>query len=145
MKKKRLQAIREILSSQQIGSQEELLRILSLKGFSVTQATLSRDIRELQVARRPSRDGAGYIYTLDNMTPVLPITDSRLKILSLEFSGQLAVAKTRPANASSVAAEIDALEFPGILGTIAGDDTILVILRENVAREKIERVLKPMR
>ena len=141
MKQKRLQAIREILSSQQVGSQEDLLHILSEKGFSVTQATLSRDIRELHVAKRPNRSGTGYMYTIDGPAPAAIVTDNRTKILSLEFSGQLAVAKTFPANASPVAAEIDAMALPEIAGTIAGDDTILIILREGASREKVEQTL----
>ena len=141
MKEKRLQEIREVLTSKQIGSQEELLHILSERGYPVTQATLSRDMRELQVVKRPDRKGDRYIYTLDVTLSDMSAIDNRQKIVSLEFSGQLAVAKTYPANASPVAAEIDAMALPEIAGTIAGDDTILIILREGVSRSKVERAL----
>ena len=142
MKEQRLQAIHEILTSQQVGSQDELQQLLSAKGFSVTQATLSRDIRALRVAKRPTRDG-GYVYVPENPAQVVPGSGKGL-VESLEFSGQLAVLKTRPGYAAAVASEIDKHSPREICGTIAGDDTILIIPREGVSREEIKAVLKPM-
>ena len=142
MKEQRLQAIHKILTTQQVGNQDELQRMLSEKGYSVTQATLSRDMRRLQVVKRPARDG-GYVYVLDNPSQEV-LGGSKGQIKSLEFSGQLVVLKTRPGYAAAIASEIDNHSPREICGTIAGDDTILIIPREGISRDEIKKVLKPM-
>ena len=142
MKEQRLQAIHEILTSRQVGGQEELQCLLSEKGYSVTQATLSRDMRELEVVKRPAK-GGGYVYVLDNPSREV-LNMGKGQIESLEFSGHLAVVKTRPGYAAAIASEIDNHSPHEICGTIAGDDTILIIPREGISREEIKKVLKPM-
>ncbi len=149
MKKKRnrLQIISEILRSSVIGSQEELLKVLAERNCEITQATLSRDLKLLKVAKTPLANGA-YKYVLPSFNkPVLPKTPEHTPlsfgaVLSIDFSGVLAVVKTKPGYASAIAWDIDnnATEF--ILGTIAGDDTILIIPRDGVSREEIIQVLK---
>ena len=141
MKKERLSVIKELVSTRQVGSQEELLRLLEERGFTVTQATLSRDIRRLQIVKRPNQSG-GYIYAVDH-TPVVQPTAAPITG-TIEFSGQLAVVKTRPGYAAAIASEIDRSAHEVVLGTIAGDDTVLVIPREGVSREALRRVIKPM-
>lgn len=142
----RLEAIKELIESHVIGNQEELLHHLSNDGFILTQATLSRDLKKLKVSKAPGLNG-NYHY-------VLPIEESeRLRSLStmketiqkggisIEFSGQLAVMKTRPGYASAIAWDIDTNAPDEILGTIAGDDTVLLILRERVTRNQVIKVL----
>jgi len=145
-KRERLGIISEILRMQVIGSQEELLDILRTKGYDVTQATLSRDLKVLKVAKTPLSNGA-YKYVLPPQ--IKPISDelnahnftSHGAVLNLEFSGQLAVLKTKPGYASAIAWDIDNRSNDEVLGTIAGDDTILLIPREGVTRADITKMI----
>ena len=145
-KRERLGIISEILRMQVIGSQEELLDILRAKGYDVTQATLSRDLKVLKVAKTPLSNGA-YKYVLPPQ--IKPISDelnahnftSHGAVLNLEFSGQLAVVKTKPGYASAIAWDIDNRSNDEVLGTIAGDDTILLIPREGVTRADITKMI----
>ena len=145
-KRERLGIISEILRMQVIGSQEELLDILRAKGYDVTQATLSRDLKVLKVAKTPLSNGA-YKYVLPPQ--IKPISDelnahnftSHGAVLNLEFSGQLAVLKTKPGYASAIAWDIDNRSNDEVLGTIAGDDTILLIPREGVTRAEITKMI----
>lgn len=144
-KRSRLQVISEILRSTVVGSQEELLQLLVERECEVTQATLSRDLKLLKVAKTPLSNGA-YKYVLPSYNKPLNIgTYGTLQahgaLISLEFSGQLAVVKTKPGYASAIAWDIDNKADDKVLGTIAGDDTILIIPREGVAREEIYEVL----
>jgi transcriptional regulator of arginine metabolism len=145
-KRNRLQIISEILRSSVVGSQEELLKILLDKQCEVTQATLSRDLKLLKVAKTPLSNGA-YKYILPPANKPTPIEgtfntlQSHGAVRSIEFSGQLAVVKTKPGYASAIAWDIDNKANDEVLGTIAGDDTILVIPREGVSREDILEML----
>jgi transcriptional regulator of arginine metabolism len=145
-KRNRLQIISEILRSSVVGSQEELLKILSDKNCEVTQATLSRDLKLLKVAKTPLSNGA-YKYILPPVNKPKPVEGtynsflSHGAVLSLEFSGVLAVVKTKPGYASAIAWDIDNKATEQVLGTIAGDDTILVIPREGVTRDEILSML----
>lgn len=145
-KRNRLQVISEILRSTVVGSQEELLKILSDRQCEVTQATLSRDLKLLKVAKTPLANGT-YKYILPSYNKPLPNQGSFTSLLahgaviSIEFSGQLGVVKTKPGYASAIAWDIDNKANEHVLGTIAGDDTILVIPREGVSREDILEML----
>lgn len=141
MKEERLSVIKEIVSTRRVGSQEELLRLLGERGFTVTQATLSRDIRRLQIVKRPNKLG-GYIYVADHAAVTQPVAAPITG--TIEFSGQLAVIKTRPGYAAAIASEIDSSAHNVVLGTIAGDDTVLIVPREGVSREELKRVIQPM-
>ncbi|MCL1821695.1 MAG: ArgR family transcriptional regulator [Prolixibacteraceae bacterium] len=140
--------IRQLISSGGVHSQEKLLEGLRSRGFELTQATLSRDLKLLRVGK--IADGAdGYTYVLPDAIAglVAPKSAEQIKFLSdgfrgISFSGNLAVVKTAPGYASSIAAVIDNASLWEILGTIAGDDTILLILRESVAHQEIIAVLK---
>ena len=143
MKKKsnRLDAIKMIISSKEVGSQEELLQELNREGFELTQATLSRDLKQLKVAKAASMNGK-YVYVLPNNIMYKRSTDQSAGemlrnngFISLQFSGNIAVIRTRPGY------DIDNNEFSEILGTIAGDDTIMLVLREGVATSKIRQLL----
>lgn len=149
MKKKtsRLDTIKVIISSKEIGSQEELLQELINEGFELTQATLSRDLKQLKVAKAASMNGK-YVYVLPNDIMYKRNTDFSARdmlmntgFVSMQFSGNLAVIKTRPGYASSIAYDIDSRDSKDIIGTIAGDDTILLILKEGADRSSVEKFL----
>lgn len=138
-KKERHKIIIEILATLPIESQETLLRILQTKGIEVTQATLSRDIKELQVIKTPTADGS-YLYKLNNNIPIPTVSSANLTaygLLNIEFSGNLAVVKTRPGYAMGIAGEIDKKITNEIIGTVAGDDTILLIIREHISHQVV--------
>ena len=144
-KRKRLQLVSEILKSNVVSSQEELLSFLVKQKCSVTQATLSRDLKQLKVAKTPLSNGT-YKYSLSLVNQptedgVMTSYFSNGAILNLDFSGNLAVIKTKPGYANAIAWDIDNEAKHEVLGTIAGDDTILLIPREGVSREEIIKVL----
>lgn len=148
-KSNRLNTIKMVISSSEIGSQEELLKVLQSHGFELTQATLSRDLKQLKVAKAATPSG-NYVYVLPNdamyrrtstdvvITPNMPINNG---YKSINFSGNMAVIKTKPGYAGCIAYDIDKAEIPEILGTIAGDDTILLIIKENISRLYIRELL----
>lgn len=138
-KKYRHKIIKELLQIHDIGSQEMLLNLLIEKGFELTQATLSRDVKELKIVKVPTNKG-DYTYQLSD--PFVDMKDeapsfASFGFVNIEFSGQLAVIKTRPGYAMAIAGEIDKKATAQILGTVAGDDTILLIPREGVDREGV--------
>ncbi len=137
MKQERLSTISRLIKEGSIGSQEELQRKLKQEGFPVTQATLSRDIKQLKIVKAHDENG-NYVYRL----PIYRSKESALSSVksgkfNIEFSGNLAVIKTRPGYAMGIASDIDTNAPQEILGTIAGDDTILIIPREGFSRESV--------
>jgi transcriptional regulator of arginine metabolism len=121
------------LRAEKIHSQEELHKRLGKEGIDVTQATLSRDLKFLSVSRVP--DGGGeYVYTVE--PPKEPAQDPfirddlRREIINIQFSGNLAVVKTKMGHAPGIAYGIDLLKIRDVIGTVGGDDTLLVVLRE---------------
>ena len=143
-KNNRLEALRLIISSQQLGSQEELLNALMREGYQLTQATLSRDLKQLKVAKASTLSG-NYIYVLPNETMYKRVsTVSSLRemmqvpgFISINFSGNMGVIKTRPGYASAIAWNIDRSDIPQIMGTIAGDDTIFIVTREGSSHQEV--------
>ena len=137
VKTDRLEALKMIISSQELGSQSELLTALDKEGFHLTQATLSRDWKQLKVAKAASMNGK-YVYVLPNETMYrrvkTPRRASEMQLtsgfLSINFSGNMGVIRTRPGYASSIAYNIDNNDVPDVLGTIAGDDTIFIVIKE---------------
>ena len=150
-KNNRLDAIKMIISSKEIGSQDELLQELTQEGFQLTQATLSRDLKQLKVAKAASMNG-NYVYVLPNNTMYRRMTEPHSAtemlradgIRGIEFSGNLAVIRTRPGYASSLAYDIDNHNLNEIVGTIAGDDTIMLVIREGVTHEQVRLALLPI-
>ena len=144
IKSSRLEALRLIISSQQLGSQEELLGALKKEGFKLTQATLSRDLKQLKVAKAATM-GGNYVYVLPNESVYKRVsTPQSVKemmqmpgFMSIKFSGNMAVIKTRPGYASSIAWNIDNNNIPSLLGTIAGADTIFIVIREGVSQREV--------
>lgn len=148
IKDRRLEAIKLIISSKEIGSQEELLQRLKEEGFLLTQATLSRDLKQLKVAKAASMNGH-YVYVLPNETMYKrvrkPLSAREMMntpgFQSLHFSGNMGVIRTRPGYASSIAYNIDNSDIPDILGTIAGDDTIFIVVKENTDMEALRETI----
>ena len=134
----RHRTINRLIKSNRIESQEILLEQLHSEGFIITQATLSRDLKALKVGKI-SDGGTGYYYS----TP----TDEKLRDsgkqlvsdllrgwVSIAFSGNIGVVKTLAGHADSAAIALENLEITGLLGTVAGDDTIILILAEDILR-----------
>ncbi len=142
-KKERQNVISKIISKNQVDNQEKLINLLQEEGVVVTQATLSRDIKEMQIVKAPTIDGS-YSYQLPK-NAFLPIMDddklTSFGFISINFSGNLAVIKTRPGYAMGIAGEIDKKITEEILGTVAGDDTILLIIRENITHKQLLKAL----
>jgi len=146
-KRQRQAVIRELVESRHVESQEELRKLLRGRGWDVTQSTLSRDLRELRLARVPTADGrARYSITdgvpdgtrlgLETLLPAL--------FTHLDGVGELIVLHTQTGGAQPIALAIDHEEWPEVIGTIAGDDTILLICRSRPAREHIARRLRTL-
>lgn len=148
-KGRRLETIKLLLSSKEIGNQEDLLSELRSEGFELTQATLSRDLKQLKVAKAASMNGQ-YVYVLPNETMYkrihTPLKATEMMSIpgfqSINFSGNMGVIHTRPGYASSIAYNIDNSDIPEILGTIAGDDTIFIVVREGSDHNAIIQALR---
>ncbi len=145
MKAKRQAIIREIVERQNIQTQEELAEALRAHGMVVTQATVSRDIKEMHLLKVLSEDG-GYRYaTIDRENQstsdrlIRMLSDS---VLDMASANNLIVIHTLPGSAHIAAEAIDSLKWTEVLGTIAGDNTILVIVRSN---EDVDAVIKRFR
>ena len=130
-KSKRLSIIRKIIRSEYISSQEELIKRLEECGVQITQSTLSRDLKYMHVAKVPHKD-KGYIYVLPNNSRDDIVISPNISdnITDIAFSGNMCVISTKPGYASAISVPIDNKGINEILGTIAGDNTILLILRE---------------
>ena len=151
VKNSRMEALKMLISSMELGSQEEVLQALEREGFKLTQATLSRDLKQLKVAKEASMNGK-YVYVLPNDTMYKRVTRPRTAMemlqtsgfISISFSGNMGVIKTRPGYASSIAYNIDNSESPNIIGTIAGDDTIFIVIKEEATRDDDNSDLTPI-
>jgi transcriptional regulator of arginine metabolism len=137
---RRREAVARILRDGPIATQEELLAALGRAGFRATQATLSRDLARLG-ARRVHRPEGGTVYELSDDGPGDGAGAVRGLVTSVAANGHLVVIRTRPGSAPAVARAIDLARLPGVLGTIAGDDTIFVApARERVSRPLSDRL-----
>ena len=126
--------------TRRVTSQDQLRKLLEKAGFAVTQATVSRDIRELRLVKVPGAEGVGH-YTLPEEWESTPPLQNLLPSLyaSAVGTGNLLVVRTMTGGAQPVALAIDWEDWPEVLGTIAGDDTILVICREPGQVPKVQR------
>ena len=148
-KNKRLEALKMLITSKEMGSQEEVLQELNNEGFVLTQATLSRDLKQLKVAKAASMNGK-YVYVLPNETMYKRVSKPQTitemlqtsGFVSINFSGNIGVIKTRPGYASSIAYNLDNSGLQHIIGTIAGDDTILIVLKEGARQNEVINELK---
>ena len=139
----RLKAVKRAIAHHGVTSQEGLLSLLTLDGFEVTQATLSRDLKALRVGKVSAPDGS-YVYALPEESDRSRdewIRDFQRGYLSMESSGNLVVLKTLIGHAQATALALDNFEVREILGTVAGDDTILLILRQGTDFGALEKSL----
>ena len=144
-KNERLMEIRRLIGSRNISSQDELMKLLEKKDFEMTQATLSRDLKYLKVAKMPD-DIEGYVYILpdkEKSVEEVELPGSGLSgLISIDFAQGMAILRTLPGHANSIAYTIDNLDAYEIAGTIAGDDIILLIPRDGVSRSDVINLLK---
>lgn len=133
--------IREIITNYDIETQDELVDHLKNAGYNVTQATVSRDIKELHLVKVPLIDGR-YKYSLPADQRFNPLQKLKRNLMDafvrIDMAGHLLVMKTLPGNAMAIGALIDHLEWEEILGTICGDDTILIICKTPEVTETIQ-------
>ena len=144
-KNRRQEAIKRLVVTGSAANQETLLGLLHAEGFDCTQATLSRDLRELQVIKIPS-ENKGYVYSLAPEKEGNSRKNTQFRhlwegFMGWKMSGNMLVITTLPGYASSIALAVDHARIPEFLGTIAGDDTIFAVLKENITKEEIKRVL----
>lgn len=149
-RKERIELMVKLIRNKCVGSQDELAALLAEHGYEVTQATLSRDLKMLKTTK-VSTDRGTYVYILPDSNSLKDklLARGRLDIstnyqsgfISLELSRNIAVIKTRNGYAAGIAYDIDMHEFPEILGTIPGSDTIFAILREDVTHQQAKEVL----
>lgn len=143
-KQDRQRAIRDIVTDRPVSSQEELRQLLAERGWEVTQSTLSRDMHDLRLARLATP--AGVRYTTADATSLSENQASLADIVPqfysrLDAMREFVVVRTRSAGAQPIAEAIDAEDSPDILGTIAGENTVLIICRSEAARERVTRRL----
>ncbi len=149
-KRTRLDVLRLLIRNKSFDNQEELLSDLKKEGFLIAQPTLSRDLRQLKVAKVYNKDGR-YSYVLPGSNPFNHVSSIKrhkerltqsFGFISMEFSANIVVIKTLHGYANSLAAEIDEHEVPEILGSLAGDDTLLLVLREGADHKPIYEMMK---
>lgn len=145
-KNKRHLAIKNLIENNRVSNQDELSNLLKKQGIYAAQATLSRDITELHISKVHDVNGSFYRlpeneYANNILSGTSVLTSS---IVSLEFSGSLAVMKTLPGHANMIASIIDGAAFKSVIGTIAGDDTVLIIVREGNSHEAVVEELSKM-
>jgi len=150
-KRDRLQLITELIKTNCVGSQSELADLLREHHIDVTQATLSRDLKALKISK-VATDRNTYMYIIPDTNQLqdrllsMRQTDARaakqVGVVSITFSGNIAVIKTRNGYAPGLAYDIDVSRPPEVLGTIAGADTLIAIIDENVSRERATAVLQ---
>jgi transcriptional regulator of arginine metabolism len=143
-KQERQAQILELVKARPISSQEELRRLLAGRGVEVTQATLSRDLRDLGLARVTTEDGVRYVVPEslgDDSSPALDATLAQF-LASVDGVSELIVLHTLPGGAQPVAEAIDAEAWAEVLGTIGGENTILIVCRSEQARVEVMRRLR---
>ena len=143
MKSERQSEILKIIKAGDVETQEQLLTMLEERGYRATQATISRDIKELRLVKELTRRG-GYRYTV-NAQRTGSATDMRLRnifkegVISVEYAQNIVVIRSMPGTANAVLAALDSMEIPKMLGSLAGDDTGILIMRDTVAAEEFSR------
>lgn len=142
MKNDRQSMILEIISQENIETQEQLLSRLQERGITSTQATISRDIKELRLVKELS--GGGYRYASSERKG-LADSDARLRnifkegVTSVDRAQNIVVVRTMPGLASAACSALDSMEIPGMVGSLAGDDTGILIMRDNDAAERFNQ------
>lgn len=145
MKRNRHDKIIEIIASNVVETQEQLAALLKEAGYDVTQATVSRDIRQMKLAKQATEDGKyKYVYTTADSDVMQDkyVSVLRAGYVSMDVAQNLLVIKTVSGMAMALAAAIDALDFPQIVGCIAGDDTIMIAIKTS---EEAVEVMEELR
>lgn len=144
MKEKRHMKIKEIVSQREVDTQDDLVRALEDSGFPVTQATISRDIKELQLIKVVGSNGR-YKYAIPISTSNVTLDSLRRKLMevfmSIARTNNLIVLKVLPGNAHSIGFMMDNIQIEGLLGTLAGDDTLLLICSDEERAIQLEKWL----
>ncbi|MBM7705697.1 transcriptional regulator AhrC/ArgR [Chryseomicrobium aureum] len=139
--------IRDIISNNEVETQDDLVDILKAEGFAITQATVSRDIKELHLVKVPLPDGR-YKYSLPADQRFNPMQKLKRALtdafVSIDGASHFLVMKTLPGNAHAIGSLIDYLDWEEILGTICGDDTCLILCREEKDRDLVKTKLLEM-
>jgi transcriptional regulator of arginine metabolism len=138
-KTERHAAVLELIGAHQVASQEELRKLLGKRGIDVTQATLSRDLRDLGVVRVPGDDGARYALPETVASEAIPALETLLPrfFSSIDGVGELIVLKTLASGAQPVSEALDAAGWREVVGTIGGENTVLIICRSAQARHEV--------
>jgi len=144
-KSERQKALLDVIARQAVSTQSELKELLKARGIAADQATLSRDIRELGLVKA-SDDGAHYRYApVEAVAPPASMKASTILarlVRKIDCSGNLLVVKTDPGEASPIGLALDRMGWSEVVGTVAGDDTLLVVVKEGVpARKLAKRIL----
>ena len=137
MKNRRHESILEIITEQPVATQERLIELLAERGIKTTQATLSRDIQQLSLVKQRDEKGI-YRYTM----PAAAITEKSLfeeAVISVDYAMNTIVLKCRAGMAQGTCAAIDSVEHQGVVGTIAGDDTIFILVRSEADAKKLSK------
>ena len=142
MKRARQAEILNIIQTEDVETQEQLLEELKARGYSATQATISRDIKELRLVKELS--GGGYRYASSERKG-LADSDMRLRnifkegVTAVDLAQNIVVVRTMPGLASAACSALDSMEIPGMVASLAGDDTGILIMRDNVAAERFNQ------
>ena len=137
MKSQRQAKIMEIISNQNVETQEQLLKLLQEAGFHCTQATISRDIKDLRIVKELTSLGT-YRYTTSS-NEVAGSFSARLNtifkecVTGVDYAQNIIVIRTLPGLASAAGSAVDAMVFSSVVGTLAGDDTVMIVMRDNNA------------
>lgn len=137
-RERRRAVLRDLVARYAVSSQSELVGLLAGAGITATQATVSRDLDELGITKTRGADG-----TVSYALPEMPALAQALRqfVVDIDASGNLAVVRTPPGTATAVAIAIDGSDVPGVLATLQGDDTVLVVAREPATgREVADRL-----
>ena len=143
MKSERQAEILKIIQAGDVETQEQLLLELEERGFRATQATISRDIKELRLVKELTSRG-GYRYAVSEQRSA-GTTDARLRnilregVISVDFAQNIVVVRSMPGTANAVLAALDSMEIPKVVGSLAGDDTGILIMRDTAAAEEFSR------
>ena len=149
MKNDRQAMILEIIAQEDIETQEQLLTHLHARGLRCTQATISRDIKELNLVKQPG-EGGSYHYVASAALPPRRAAAGRLQnifkegVVSCDAAQNIVVVKTMPGLAPAAGAALDGMELEGLVGSLAGDDTVILIMRANQAAESLTREIESM-
>ena len=143
-KQKRRRLVRQVLRDEVVSSQEQLASLLAARGVSCTQATLSRDLRDMGVSRERTADGLRYIMDIRARYLAALREVVGMEILDVRHNGALVVLRTLAGRAQGVAAYIDEQNDPMVLGTVAGDDTVFIAPADTARIEELADALLPL-